>query len=135
MILDRFRLDGKNALVTGSRTGLGAAIALGLAQAGANVVINGSRSDGIDEVCDQVRACGVKAVRGVADISDADACEELVALTVSELGAIDILINNAGIIRRTPAADYKAEDWSDVLEVNLNAVFRLSQLAGRQMLA
>jgi 2-deoxy-D-gluconate 3-dehydrogenase len=135
MILDRFSLKGKNSLVTGSRTGLGAGIALGLAQAGANVVVNGSRAEGIDEVCHRVRACGVKAVCGIADLAGAQACSDLVALTIEELGSIDILINNAGIIRRSPAADYKEEDWAAVLEVNLNAVFRLSQLAGRAMLA
>src|SRR5580658_1203852 len=102
---DWFSLRGKNALVTGSRTGLGAAMAIGLAQAGANVVVNGSTDTGIDEVCDAVRACGVKAVRGVADVSDAEACTQLVELTVRELGSIDILINNAGIIRRSPAAE------------------------------
>jgi 2-dehydro-3-deoxy-D-gluconate 5-dehydrogenase len=130
-----FSLKGKNALVTGSRTGLGAGIAVGLAQAGANVVVNGSREEGIQEVCDAVRDCGVKAVSGMADVADPRACAELVALTVRELGSIDILINNAGIIRRSPAVDYQAEDWADVIEINLNAVFRLSQLAGREMLA
>jgi 2-deoxy-D-gluconate 3-dehydrogenase len=130
-----FSLRGKNALVTGSRTGLGAGIAVGLAQAGANVVINGSTGGGIEKVCDTVTALGVKAVCAVADISDPQACAGLIERTVSELGSIDILVNNAGIIRRSPAADYSAEDWACVIEVNLNAVFRLSQLAGRRMLA
>jgi 2-deoxy-D-gluconate 3-dehydrogenase len=129
-----FSLKGKNALVTGSRAGLGAGIAIGLAQAGANVVVNGSTDDGIDDVCRAVSDCGVKAVRAVADVSDAAACDELIERMVRELGSIDILINNAGIIRRSPAADYSADDWSHVLEINLNAVFRLSQLAGRRML-
>jgi len=134
-IPDCFSLKGKNALVTGSRAGLGAAMAIGLAQAGANVAVNGSKDEGIEDVCRAVTACGVRAVRAVADISGARACEELVGLTVRELGSIDILINNAGIIRRSPALDYPAEDWAQVLEINLNAVFRLSQLAGRRMLA
>jgi 2-deoxy-D-gluconate 3-dehydrogenase len=130
-----FSLKGRNALITGSRTGLGAGMAIGLAQAGANVVVNGSTDKGIDDVCEAVRACGVKAVRGVADIATAKACEELVELTVRELGSIDILINNAGIIRRGPVADFSEKDWTENLEVNLNAVFRLSQMAGRRMLA
>jgi 2-deoxy-D-gluconate 3-dehydrogenase len=129
-----FSLQGKNALVTGSRAGLGAGMAIGLAQAGANVVVNGSTDDGIDDVCRAVERCGVKAVRAVADVSSVSACEELVELTVRELGSIDILINNAGIIRRSPAAEYSAEDWTQVMEINLNAVFRLSQLAGRRMI-
>jgi len=131
-IPDCFSLKGKNALVTGSRTGLGAAMAVGLARAGANVAVNSSTTDGIDEVCRAVTDCGAKAVRAVADVADARACEEVIELTVRELGSIDILINNAGIIRRSPAAEYAAEDWA---RVDLNAVFRLCQLAGRRMLA
>lgn len=132
---DCFSLRGKNALVTGSRAGLGAGMAIGLAQAGANVVVNGSTDDGIEDVCRTVASYGVKAVRAVADVSDPAACAELVELTVNELGSIDILINNAGIIRRSPAAECPAEDWAQVIEINLNAVFRLCQLAGRRMLA
>jgi 2-deoxy-D-gluconate 3-dehydrogenase len=134
MVLDAFNLQGKNALVTGSRTGLGAAMAMGLAQAGANVVVHGSKADGIDEVCSAVRATGVKVVRALADVSDPKACEDLVELAIAELGSIDVLVNNAGIIRRTPAAEFSTNDWMEVLEINLNAVFRLCQLAGRKML-
>ncbi|MBZ5575561.1 MAG: 2-dehydro-3-deoxy-D-gluconate 5-dehydrogenase KduD [Acidobacteriia bacterium] len=134
-MLDAFNLKGRNALVTGSRTGLGAGMAVGLAQAGAHVVIHDREESGMDEVCAAVRKAGGKAVRALADVSDAQACEGLVELTVRELGSIDILINNAGIIRRTPAVDYPAKDWADVIEINLNSVFRLCQLAGRHMLA
>jgi 2-deoxy-D-gluconate 3-dehydrogenase len=134
MNLDGFNLTGKNALVTGSQVGLGAGIAVGLAQAGANVVVHGKDSRGIEEVCAAISATGAKAVRAIADVSDARACEELVELTVREFGSIDILVNNAGIIRRSPAADFSIKDWMDVIEINLNAVFRLSQLAGRHML-
>jgi 2-deoxy-D-gluconate 3-dehydrogenase len=135
MILEAFSLKGKNALVTGSRTGLGAAMAVGLAQAGANVVVHGSKETGIDDVCSVIRAVGVKAVRAVGDLADPKSSDELIAITVRELGSIDILVNNAGIIRRAPAAEYSEKDWTDVLSVDLNAVFRLCQLAGRQMLA
>jgi 2-deoxy-D-gluconate 3-dehydrogenase len=134
MILDSFGLKGKNALVTGSQTGLGTGIAVALAQAGANVVVHGKDSKGIQEVCAAVSAAGARAARAIADVSDAHACEELVELTVRELGSIDILVNNAGIIRRSPAAEFSMKDWMDVIEVNLNAVFRLCQLAGRHML-
>ena len=134
-IAERFSLQGRNALVTGSRTGLGAAIAIGFAQAGANVVINGSTGEGIEQVCEDARAQGVKAVACVADVADPRAGADLVDLTVREFGSIDILVNNAGIIRRSPAVDYPAEDWERVLDVNLTAVFRLSQLAGRRMIA
>jgi len=134
MNLDDFNLTGKNALVTGSRVGLGAAIALGLARAGANVVVHGRDSRGIEKVCDAVSAVGAKAVPGIGNVSDAHACQELVDLTVRELGSIDILVNNAGIIRRSPAAEFSEHDWADVIEINLTAVFRLCQFAGRHML-
>jgi 2-deoxy-D-gluconate 3-dehydrogenase len=135
MSLGLFSLEGLNALVTGSRTGLGAAMAIGLAEAGANIVVHGSSVEGIAAVCDAVRAAGARAVPVQADVSNPEASESLVSLTVRELGSIDILVNNAGIIRRAPAADYTVEDWNAVLEVNLNAVFRLCQLAGRHMIA
>jgi 2-deoxy-D-gluconate 3-dehydrogenase len=135
MNFDTFSLKGKNALVTGSQTGLGAGMAVGLAEAGANVVVHGKDSAGIDEVCAAVRAAGARAVPAVADLFQPAVAEELVGLTVRELGSIDILINNAGIIRRAPAVDFSAKDWSDVIELNLNVVFRLCQAAGRHMLA
>ncbi len=135
MILDAFRLTGKNALVTGSRTGLGAGMAIALAQAGANVVIHNREEAGIEEICSEVCKAGGKAVRALADVADPEACKELIELTVRELGSIDILINNAGIIRRTPAIDYSESDWVDVIETNLNSVFRLCQLAARHMVA
>lgn len=134
MAFDLFSLKGKNALVTGSQVGLGAGIAVGFAQAGANVVVHGKDNTGIEEVCAAVRAAGARAARIVADISGPQACEELVEFTVREFGTIDILVNNAGIIRRAPAAEFSAKDWADVLEINLTAVFRMCQLAGRRML-
>jgi len=134
-MMDLFNLKGKNALVTGSQTGLGAGMAIGLAQAGANVVVHGINTKGIAEVCEAVRAAGARPVEAVADVSDAKACVELVEFTVKELGSIDILINNAGIIRRAPAAEFSEKDWADVIEINLTAVFRFCQLAGRHMLA
>jgi 2-deoxy-D-gluconate 3-dehydrogenase len=134
MNLESFSLKGKNALVTGSRTGLGAGIAIGLAQAGANVVVHGSKVDGFDQVCAAIEAAGVKSVRARADLADLNSCDELIERTVRELGSIDILVNNAGFLRRAPAAETSMSDWTDVLRVDLDAVFRLSQLAGRHML-
>lgn len=133
MILDLFSLKGKNALVTGSQRGLGAGIALALAEAGANVACHGStqKSDGI---CDQIRALGRKSVFLAGDISDAEVCTQLVEDTVSEFGSIDILVNNAGTIKRAPAVDFPQEYWDEVIAVNLTSVFRLSQLAAGQML-
>jgi 2-deoxy-D-gluconate 3-dehydrogenase len=134
MIKDAFSLRGKNALVTGSRTGLGAAIAIALAEAGANVVVHGRSTAGMDAVCGAIQKTGVKTITAVGDVAQPETCEKLIDITAREFGSIDILINNAGIIRRSPAAEFSSKDWNEVIDINLNAVFRLSQLAGRQML-
>jgi 2-deoxy-D-gluconate 3-dehydrogenase len=135
MNLEAFSLKGRNALVTGSRIGLGKAIAHGLAAAGANIVIHGSRADSLEEASKEAACHCVKAPWFTADLAQPDACADLIDFTVRELGSIDILVNNAGIIRRAPAVEYSAQDWDEVLNVDLSAVFRLSQLAGRHMLA
>jgi len=135
MILDTFKLTGKTALVTGSQTGLGAGIAIALAQAGACVMLHGRDESGLKEVRASIESSGGKAKQCVGDVSDAKVCEEIVSQTIEELGSIDILVNNAGIIRRAPAVDFSEKDWADVVEVNLNAVFRFCQMAGRRMVA
>jgi 2-deoxy-D-gluconate 3-dehydrogenase len=134
MILDKFRLDNKIALVTGASAGLGAAMARALAEAGANVAAHGN-SRTPETTCELIRATGREALALQGDLSDKTTPQKLVAETVARFGRVDILINNAGTIRRAPAADFSEEDWSFVLEVNLSSVFRLSQAAGRVMLA
>lgn len=133
MILDSFRLTGKNALVTGSSRGMGAAIAIALAQAGANVAIHASKSvpEGVIEA---VAVTGVRHIALTADLSHPDRAPELIEQTISALGSIDILVNNAGITRRAPAVDYSIVDWDDVIATNLTSVFRLCQCAARPML-
>jgi 2-deoxy-D-gluconate 3-dehydrogenase len=133
MILDAFRLDGKNALVTGSSRGLGAAIAMALAEAGANVGLHG-RSPAGEAACDPIRKMGRKSFFFAGDVADADISSALVGKTIDEFGSIDILVNNAGTIRRAPAVDYSEAFWNEVIATNLSSVFRLSQLAGRHML-
>jgi 2-deoxy-D-gluconate 3-dehydrogenase len=133
MILEKFRLDKKVALVTGASAGLGAAIAVALADAGANVVAHGNSREP-DSTCEVIRRYGRRALALRGDLADASTPGVLVEKTLAEFGRLDILINNAGTIRRSPAADYSEDDWSHVVEVNLSSVFRLSQLAGRQML-
>lgn len=124
MILDQFKLHERVALVTGASTGLGAAIAIALAEAGAQVCCHGNTRSPAS-TCDY-------AITG--DLSDPETPKRLVAQTIERFGRIDILINNAGTIRRAPAVDYSEEDWAAVIEVNLSSVFRLSQLAGRHMI-
>ena len=133
MILEAFRLTGKNALVTGSSRGLGAAIAVALAEAGSNVALHGSHSVP-QTVVDQVGATGARHVQLTADLRDPDCAPVLVEQTITAFGSIDILVNNAGMIRRSPAVDFSTEDWNDVLATNLTSAFRLCQYAGRHML-
>ena len=134
MVPDSFRLDGRNALVTGSHRGLGAAIAIALAEAGANVVCHGQTGQRAD-ACDRIVKLGRKTDYLAADLAKQQSCDELVSRTIASLGSLDILINNAGIIRRAPAAEFPQAHWDDVIAVNLNSVFRLCQLAGQHMLA
>jgi 2-deoxy-D-gluconate 3-dehydrogenase len=133
VILDAFRLDGKVALVTGASAGLGAAVAVALAEAGADVACHGnSRSP--EATRERVEAAGRRGLGLIADLQERAAPQRLVEATLEQFGRLDILVNNAGIIRRAPAADFAEEDWDAVIEVNLSAVFRLSQLAGRRMI-
>lgn len=133
-ILNTFKLHERVALVTGASTGLGAAIAIALAEAGAQVACHGnSRSP--EATCEQIESAGGVAFPITGDLSKAETAKNLVAQTLERFKRLDILINNAGTIRRAPAVEYSEEDWTTVLEVNLSSVFRLSQLAGKHMIA
>jgi 2-deoxy-D-gluconate 3-dehydrogenase len=133
MILESFQLNGKNALVTGSTRGLGAAIAIALAQAGANVGLHGRSASG-EAACAGVRQWGRKWFYLTGDVADPQVCAALIQKTIDEFGSIDILVNNAGVIRRAPAAEFPQTYWDELIAVHLSAVFRLSQLAGQHML-
>ena len=133
-IFDQFSLKGKTALVTGSSRGLGAAIAVALAEAGAAVAVHGSR-DVPEATAQRIQDAGAENLALVGDISEREVCARLVEETVVRFGQIDILVNNAGIIRRSPAIDHSEEDWKLVLDTDLTSVFRLTQHAGRRMLA
>jgi len=132
-VLDAFRLDGKNALVTGSQSGLGEAVAIALAEAGANVGCHGI-SDFDCKSCCRIRELGRKTFYLQGDVRDPKVCESLIEKTIRQFGSIDILVNNAGTIRRAPAEEFPQEYWDEVIAVNLTSVFRLSQLAARDML-
>ncbi|MDR0417598.1 MAG: 2-dehydro-3-deoxy-D-gluconate 5-dehydrogenase KduD [Propionibacteriaceae bacterium] len=133
--LDDFALTGQVALVTGGNRGLGQALALGLAEAGADVAVL-ARADAADTVA-AVAALGRRAQVFQADLATAgpEALAGLVDEAAAAFGRLDILVNNAGVIRRRPAVETPAADWSEVLRVNLDAAFYLAQAAGRQMLA
>ena len=132
--MSNFRLDGKVALVTGAATGIGSAIAVALAEHGADVACHGNSRSAADTAA-RVAASGRRSVALSGDLSQGATPERLVAGVVERFGRIDILVNNAGIIRRKPAIDYAESDWDDVLNVNLKSVFRLGQVAGKHLLA
>jgi 2-deoxy-D-gluconate 3-dehydrogenase len=132
-ILDSFSLEGKVALVTGASRGLGQAMALGLAEAGADIA--GLDLTECDETCEQVQVLGRRYHSVVFDLHQAspERLSEVVGEIVQSLGRLDILVNNAGIILRAPVFEFSEAYWDDVLQINLKAVFFLSQVAARQM--
>ncbi|RZF64994.1 2-dehydro-3-deoxy-D-gluconate 5-dehydrogenase KduD [Sphingomonas populi] len=127
-----FDLTGKVAVVTGANTGIGQAIALALAEAGADIAAVG-RSP-CDETVAAVQALGRKAVFVAADLSSIAPVGDIVEQTVAELGGLDILVNNAGIIRRADSVDFTEADWDAVIDTNLKSVFFLCQAAGKHMI-
>ncbi len=132
MILDDFKLDGKTAIVTGAARGLGQAMALGLAEAGADIAL----VDILDmaESKTQVEKLGRRCVTVTADLSKKDCVDEIVNTTVDKLGGLDILVNNAGIIRRAPLTEFTEKDWDDVMDINIRTLFFLSQAAAKVMI-
>ena len=128
-----FDLSGKRALVTGANTGIGQAIAVALAEAGADVALAG-RSEP-SETLRLIAGAGRKAVNIAADLSSIEPVARVIAETVDALGGIDILVNNAGIIRRNDLADFTEADWDAVIDTNLKSLFFLSQAAARHMTA
>ena len=133
-ILDRFRLDGKVALVTGASRGLGAGMAVALAGAGADVVLHASTQPASATAAAIAAATGRTPVTLTADLADRAAADRLMADAIAAFGRLDILINNAGMVRRQPAAEHADDDWDRVLEVNLSSMFRLCRAAGRHMI-
>jgi 2-deoxy-D-gluconate 3-dehydrogenase len=129
-IPDLFRLDGKIALVTGAATGLGAAIAIGLAQAGATVACHGNRR-AAEQTAEEI---GGDSAAFQADLSSTSGAQQLFSEVTARFGHLDILVNNAGMILRDAAEDFTLEAWQQVLQVNLTSVFQLCQLTGRDML-
>ncbi|MDN6682519.1 MAG: 2-dehydro-3-deoxy-D-gluconate 5-dehydrogenase KduD [Enterobacterales bacterium] len=133
MILDAFSLQGKVALVTGCDTGLGQGMAVGLAQAGCDII--GINIVEPTETIAQVTALGRRFLSLTADLRDTSVIPDLVARAAGEFGHIDILVNNAGIIRRQDALEFSEKDWDDVMNLNIKTVFFMSQAVARQFIA
>lgn len=134
MILEKFRLDGKTALVTGSNQGIGQSYALALAQAGADIVGVSYQSD-FTETEKIIKATGRKFSSYVSDFSDRNSLYEFINKVKKDFSRIDILVNNAGTILRNPIAEHSDEYWDKVIEVNLSSQFILTRELGKEMIA
>ena len=131
-MLEMFSLEGKNAIITGSSRGLGQEMCVALAEAGANIV--GVSSSSSKETKEKVEKIGKKFIEIQADLTKTDKIEEIVNIAKKELGNIDILINNAGMIRRQDAIEYSEENWDDTINLNLRTLFFLSQKVAQEFI-
>lgn len=134
MILEKFKLEGKVAIVTGCSRGLGQAMAIALAQAGADIV-GVSSSKSAPQTEESIKKTGKKFIYIKADLSQKEAIDKIISTTLNNFGNMDILVNNAGIIRRNDAIFFTEEDWDDVIKINLKSVFFLSQAFAKHILA
>ncbi|WP_417624302.1 2-dehydro-3-deoxy-D-gluconate 5-dehydrogenase KduD [Paremcibacter congregatus] len=134
MILDKFNLTDKVAIVTGASRGLGQAMALGLAEAGADIVAISTDAVNLQETEKLIHNAGRRVVCLSCDVSDGGQIQQSIKHSLDAFGKVDILVNNAGIIRRTPAHDYSDEDWGAVINTNLTGTFRFCREVGKMML-
>ena len=132
MIGEKFKLNGKTAIVTGAARGLGQAIAIGLAEAGADVSLVDILET--NETKKEIEKTGKRAIGIQVDLSSVASVELIVNTTINEFGKIDILFNNAGIIRRAPITEFSEKDWDDVINVNQKTLFFLSQAVAKVMI-
>jgi len=134
-VLDRFRLDDKSAIVTGGNRGIGRALSQALAEAGADVVVaNRDTESGTQAAAEIEEETGVDTRHITVDVSDEAAVAEMVSQTVEAFGSVDVLFNNAGIVRHVPAEELTEEDWDDVVDVNLKGAFLCAKHAARNMI-
>jgi NAD(P)-dependent dehydrogenase (short-subunit alcohol dehydrogenase family) len=129
-----FNLEGKIAVVTGGTSGIGQALSLGLAEAGADVVATARRPQQVDDTAAEIEALGRQTLRLTSDVCDRASLEKLLAETLEKFGKVDILINCAGRIKRTPTLTMPEEEWTDILDINLTGTLRACQVFGRPML-
>lgn len=127
-------LEGKIAVVTGGTSGIGRALSLGLADAGADVIATARRQQQVDETAGEIEARGRKTLRVTSDVCDRASLEALLAATLDRFGQVDILVNCAGKIKRTPTLTVPEEEWTDILNTNLTGTLRACQVFGKPML-
>jgi NAD(P)-dependent dehydrogenase (short-subunit alcohol dehydrogenase family) len=127
-------LSGKSAVVIGGGSGIGRAIALGLAEAGADVVPTSRRTDLVEQTADEIRTLGRRSLVCASDVLDRTSLEEVLARTIEAFGKVDILFNSAGRTKRAPTLDFSDDDWDGILETNLTGTLRAAQVFGRHML-
>lgn len=133
MVLERFGLGGKVAIVTGASSGLGVAFARGLAEAGADLVIGARRPDGLEATRRLVEETGQRCVAVQTDVTSPEECSRLVEAAVTELGTVDVLINNAGVGTAVPAVREEPDEFRRVIDVNLNGTYWMAQACARVM--
>jgi NAD(P)-dependent dehydrogenase (short-subunit alcohol dehydrogenase family) len=129
-----FDLSGKTAVVIGGTSGIGRAIARGLAEAGADVVPSSRRLEQVKAAAAEIRAQGRRSLDVVSDVSDRASLDQLLNKCIGEFGKVDILVNSAGKTKRTPTIDVSDEEWTDILDTNLTGILRACQVFGRHML-
>jgi NAD(P)-dependent dehydrogenase (short-subunit alcohol dehydrogenase family) len=132
-VLDKFRLDGRVAVITGGSSGLGAAFAVGVAEAGADVVVAARRADRLQVTAAAVTAAGRSCLAVPTDVTEPEACQALVDAAMERFGRVDILVNNAGVGTSVPASRETVEQFRSVIDLNLSACYWLAQACGRVM--
>jgi len=132
-VLDRYKLDGKVAIVTGASSGLGVAFAIGLAEAGADVAVCARRADRLEETRAKVEALGRRCIAVSADVSKVEDCNRAVQETVDQLGGVDVLVNNAGIGTAVPATREEPDQFRQVIDINLMGSYWMAQACARVM--
>src|SRR4030043_1336132 len=135
MALGKFSLKGKSGIVTGGGSGIGKAIAKGVVQAGAEIVIAGRNRERLEKVANELRCFGGPVVPIQADVSKMEDIKNLVKQTGKKFGKIDFLFNNAGIVRRASSEDFKEKDWDEIITTNLRGPFFLAQAVARVMIS
>jgi NAD(P)-dependent dehydrogenase (short-subunit alcohol dehydrogenase family) len=126
-------LDGKVAVVVGGSSGIGKTIALGLAQAGADVVGSARRPDLVKELADEIESVGRRSLRVTCDVADRESLKKLLQASVEAFGKVDILVYAAGVSQRAPTLDFAEADWNRIVDTNLNGALRTCQIFGRHM--